>query len=294
MATAVTSAIELGKICPKANLPETTSPGVYIVRLNTYKIIPPLTFLRVSTGITIKFNAKGLIGRLSTLENTLINSNLIVCVENLRKGLIEVMLYNTSASAEASIMPGDKVAELTFSYSVSPLLYWREDLQKNGTTVSLGKGKRQTKMWIAKKHNRCDKVAKWKATRGYNITKTEVITIEPQPEDKNGDNVTSEVWDPPTQKQTEVEDWDKDEEQTTFGIFKLNFSNRKFGDWKKNPYMTSNLQSHQHQQSKKNGSGKRWVPLQKRNNLATVTSGENDTASSDYIGGQTKQYQIFI
>ena len=130
MATAVTSAIELGKICPKANLPETTSPGVYIVRLNTYKIIPPLTFLRVSTGITIKFNAKGLIGRLSTLENTLINSNLIVCVENLRKGLIEVMLYNTSASAEASIMPGDKIAELTFSYSVSPLLYWREDLQK--------------------------------------------------------------------------------------------------------------------------------------------------------------------
>ena len=136
------------------------------------------------------------------LQNTLINSKLVVCVEKLKKGHIQVTLYNTSASVEASIMPGTKIAELTFSYSVSPLLYWRDDLQKECKEQEQHPPKdkeavRKTKRWT-RTPNRCDKVTNWRAkTNPY----TSIPTENP-----------AEVWVPVTPAQPPpVEDWDLEE-----------------------------------------------------------------------------------
>ena len=277
-----TSSIELSKLCKLATLPERNGAGngSYIIRSNCYKIIGPLTTARVSTGISLKFMADGIIGRLSTSESTLVQSKLMVAVENLRQGHIQVILLNTSATCEASIVPGTVIGELSFHHAVSPLLYWREEMQNNGVSLSLGERKRQAKALKPRRHNRCDNVSNWRMSRGQTTTKPNVITITPQPEDQTGDNATSEVWDLPTQQHKEVEDWDGEaaEEPTKFGTFKLNMSNRKFGEWKRKPYMTANLQAHQH--SQKNATGRKWIPLQKRSNLVTVTSAENETCSS--------------
>ena len=156
-------------MCKLATLPERNAVcnRVYILRSNCYKIIAPLTTARLSTSISLKFITEGIIGRLSTSETTLVQSKLLVAVENLRKGHIQVILLNTSATSEASIIPGTITGELSFHHAFSPLLYWREDLLKNSTTVSLAEGKRQPKMWKAKKHNRCDNVANWRASREH-------------------------------------------------------------------------------------------------------------------------------
>ena len=78
-----------------------------------------------------------------------------------------------------------------------------------------------------------------------------------QPEQQNGDNATSEVWDPPTKENFEhEEDWVK--EDYKFPTFKLNVSNHKFGDWKKPPYMQGHLEQPQGK--------RRWVPMRKRTN----------------------------
>ena len=194
-----TSSIELSKLCKLATLPERNAAenGAYIIRSNCYKIIGPLTTARVSTGISLKFLAEGIIGRLSTSESTVVQSKLMVAVENLRQGHIQVILLNTSATCEASIVPGTVIGEPSFHHAVSPLLYWREELQKNGASVSLGEGKRQAKAWKPKRNNRCDNVSNWRMSRRHTTTKPDVITIAPQPEDQTGDSATSEVWDPP-------------------------------------------------------------------------------------------------
>ena len=312
MTTTVTSAIELGKVCPKASLPEARSPGLYILKSNSYNIIPPLTFVRVSTGITIKFNAMGLIGRLSTLENALINLNLIVCVENVSKGLIQVMLYNTSASAEASIMPGDKIAELTFSYSISPLLYWRDDVhQKQERTQEHTQKhtqehteeqarmeqhtpresiKRTNKSWT-RTPNRCDKVANWRVKTNPH---TSITTENP-----------AEVWDPITSAPPpSTEDWDLEEAENPvrYAPFKLDVSNKKYGGWKNKPYMsqeknkeeclTTNTKNTKSSTTKsstintintKSSNTRRYIPLQRRNLVTVTTSDVTSTQNPSWI-----------
>ena len=119
-----TSSIELSKLCKLATLPERNALGnwVYILRSNCYKIIGPLTTARLSTGISLKCIAEGIIQRLSTSETTLVQSKLMVAVEKLRKGHIQVILPNTSATSEASIVPGTIIGELSFHQAVSPVV----------------------------------------------------------------------------------------------------------------------------------------------------------------------------
>ena len=305
MEFSVKSAIELGKVCPNATLPEQASLGVYVLRSNSYRIVPPLSFVRATTGISIQFNKEGLIGRLSTIESSLITSKLIVCVENLKEGDIQVMMYNTSATTEASITPGMKIAELTFSHSVSPLLYWREDLQKGGKgKEGKEKEKPRTKKFTPRRGgNRCDNVTNWRERQSKPRSETpgsenvwdalaekvwdaiepaSVASVVPT----SGASVTTavlpasgteEIWDPiPSEPVAPVEDWDKEEAQNDikYAPFKLDISNKKYGSWKNKPYMShqNNLPERKEDPHfiKHSGRTRRYIPLQRRN-LITVT-----------------------
>ena len=309
MEVSVKSAIELGRICPSATLPEQTSPGVYVLRSNSYRIVPPLSFVRATTGISIQFNKEGLIGRLSTIESSLITSKLIVCVENLKEGDIQVMMYNTSAMTEASITPGMQLAELTFTHSVSPLLYWREDLQKDGKgKEGKEKEKPKTKRWTSRRGgNRCDNVTNWRARQttiprsetpgGENvwdaladkvwdaieptsvttsIVPTSVTSVTSVTSDKTAVVPASvpaaEVWDPiPSEHVAPVEDWDLEEaqNQVKYAPFKLDISNKKYGSWKNKPYMITH-QNKVQERREDSSRTRRYIPLQKRN-LINIT-----------------------
>lgn len=262
------SSIELTKLCKHATLPERNpiGNGGYILRANTFKIIPPLSTSRVSTGISLKFIAEGIIGRLSTSETSLLQSKLMVAVENLRHGHIQVILLNTSATSEASIVPGSIIGELSFHHAVAPLLFWKEDLKKTNTSLTLQEGKRNhPKSLFRGRRNRCDNITNW---RSPNTSNTSIVI---QPEEQDGDNATSEVWDPPAKQNFQNdEDWDK--EENNFPTFKLDVSNHKFGEWKNKPYMQGNQQQQQQQQGRR-----KRIPLKKRSNLVQVVSGENES-----------------
>ena len=66
-------------------------------------VIPPLQFARALTGLEIKSFHTGIAGRISTCKETLILTKTVINIENLTKGPIRVLLYNTSPNDEALI-----------------------------------------------------------------------------------------------------------------------------------------------------------------------------------------------